>query len=348
MSVRTLTVDAEEDAGWERWAAFVGSHPRAVLGHAPQWRSVFRQAYGKRCFYLLCEQAGSIEGVLPLVQMRGPLAGNRLVSLPFLDQAGILARMPQAAEALHQRAFELAAKLGAGGVDLREAAAGTAPSGAATRFRFRLPLPPSEDQLWQKVGAKVRNQIRKSRRCELSTRREGFAQLSSFYRVFARNMRDLGSPVHSLRFFSRIGAVFGDAAALYLTSDASGEPVAGAVALRFGRTVSVLWASSLRSHRRQCPNHSLYWEILRDSRERGALEFDFGRSSLGTGTFHFKKQWGADPTPLAWVSLSPSGEAQPDRALDPHRRAILANIWSRLPLALANRLGPKLRRHLPQ
>ncbi len=276
--------------------------------------------------------------------MPGPLAHNRLVSLPYLDLGGELASDPEAAAALRAATLELARRTAVSGVELR----GGAEHGAATRrHRFLLPLPPNREELSRAVGPKVRNQIRKAERSGLDTRAAESAELPFFYRVFARNMRDLGSPVHSIRFFFEILDRFAERACLYLTLDANRRPVAGALALRWEGTLTVPWASSLRSARPSCPNHSLYWRILRDAQEAGLERFDFGRSSLGSGTYHFKKQWGGEIVPLVWTVLDRRGEPCPEDHLSPDRHRLLAALWRRLPLAVANRLGPPIRGRLP-
>ncbi|MGB3564902.1 MAG: FemAB family XrtA/PEP-CTERM system-associated protein [Thermoanaerobaculia bacterium] len=331
----------------ERWDAFVARHPAGSCCHAFGWSTVFQHTYRKDFYFLYATADRDWVGVLPLVHLQGPLAGNRLVSLPYLDQGGILTTSDEAARALEQAAFRLARETGATGLDLRgpSRAASPAPE-ESKRFRFLLDLEGSEEKLWQAIGPKVRNQIRKSESSGLISHRVGSERLDDFFPVFARNMRDLGSPTHSRRFFAEIFSAFDSAAGLYLTLDAQESPVAGGVSIAFGDTVTVPWASSLRSARSACPNHSLYWRVLRDARREGADRFDFGRSSVGTGTFHFKKQWRATPEPLMWEFYAADGSAESEPYLDPRKHSHLAAAWRRLPMSLANLLGPLVRRQL--
>jgi FemAB-related protein (PEP-CTERM system-associated) len=331
----------------ESWEAFVTSHPAASYCHAFDWSTVVQRSYRKDFHFLYATDDRGWVGVLPLVHLRGPLAGNRLVSLPYLDQGGILALTDEATTALEQAAFRLARETGAAGLDFRgpSRAVSQAPE-EGKRFRFLLDLEDSEEELWQAIGPKVRNQIRKSESSGLISHKVESDRLDDFYSIFARNMRDLGSPTHSRRFFAEIFSALDAAADLYLTLDAKELPVAGGVSITFGDTVAVPWASSLRSARPACPNHSLYWRILRDARLRGAARFDFGRSSVGTGTFHFKKQWRARPEPLEWEFYATDGSAESEPYLDPRKHSHLAAAWRRLPLSLANRLGPLVRRQL--
>lgn len=343
----TLSTGLATAVDEERWSAFVATRPDASCSHLFGWHAVIRRAYRKTCYYLYVTDARQWLGVLPLVHLNGPLAGNRLVSLPYLDQGGILASSAEAAAALRGEAFRLTRQIGATGVDFRGHSGESSPTSRETRrFRFLLPLEDSEEHLWGAIGPKVRNQIRKSEGSGLVTRRVENDRLGDFYSVFARNMRDLGSPVHSRRFFAGIFSALGSAAALYLTFGDNDLPVGGGVALTFGNTVTVPWASSLRAARPACPNHSLYWKILRDAQRAGAEVFDFGRSSVGTGTFHFKKQWRAKPVPLIWEFYDGYGHREADRLLDPRKHIRLSNVWKRLPVSIATRLGPIVRRQL--
>lgn len=331
----------------ETWDGFVASQTAGSYCHAFGWSTIVHRAYRKDIYFLCALEEQDWVGVLPLVHLKGPLAGNRLVSLPYLDQGGILTSSDETFAALEQAAFRLARETGAVGLDFRGPSRVASPAPEESRrFRFLLDLEDSEEKMWQAIGPKVRNQIRKSESSGLASSRVGSERLDDFYAIFSRNMRDLGSPVHSRKFFSEIFSAFGSAAGLYLTMDAQESPVAGGVSIAFGDTVTVPWASSLRSARPACPNHSLYWRILRDARREGAARFDFGRSSVGTGTFHFKKQWRARAEPLQWEFYATDGSAQSEPYLDPRRHSHLAGAWRCLPVSLANLLGPLVRRQL--
>jgi len=330
------------------WDEFVFGQRDATLCHLAAWRTVVEKAYRLRSLFLLLREDQGIRGILPLVHLRGPLAPNRLVSMPFLDQGGALSDSEDASLLLIEAAAQLARRRGAKGLDLRAPRLGS-PSLATTsrRFRFLLSLPASDDKLWKKIGPKVRNQIRKSEKGGLFSEVATASSLPEFYRVFSRNMRDLGSPTHSVGFFRHLAQQLGDRFRLYLTHDAEKRAVAGGVAIYFKGSVTVPWASSLRSARSHCPNHSLYWKILRDARQAGASSFDFGRSTEGTGTFHFKKQWGAEAIPLIWTFLDPLQNPQSDYYLDPRTHSAATQIWRHLPLSVTLKLGPLIRRQLP-
>ena len=339
-----VTLAGPAEAG--QWDRFLAGHAEASVCHLFGWKAVFETAYRKRCHYLCALRRGEIEGVLPLVWMGGPIGGRRLVSLPYLDRGGPVAGSPAADRALLLAGRELATRLRATGIDLHSSGGDAPATDEPRRCSLVLALGQSEEALWKAIGPKVRNQIRKSEKADLETAAAGPDEIGSFHEVYARNMRDLGAPMHSRRFFAEILRVFASAAQLFLTRDAGGRVVAGGLALRFAGRVTVPWASALRSARPSCPNHSLYWRVLRHALAAGATEFDFGRSNVGAGTYHFKKQWGTTVEALTWVSSDRHGEFGPERTTSPRLRSTVAGAWSRLPVPVAVGLSGLVRKHL--
>jgi FemAB-related protein (PEP-CTERM system-associated) len=339
-----LTIADVDDSDEARWNAFTEARPEASLCHLFAWRPIVERSYRLETHFLMARANDDRTlGVLPLVLVPGLLGRPTLVSMPFLDQGGILADSTAAFTALRGAALKLAAACKTGGLDLR---GGNRSEAETDRFLAILPLPPTEVELWKLIGPKVRNLVRKAQREGLTCRRAERSELPEFYSVFARNMWEAGSPVHALEFFENIMDRLGDRSTLYLVRSASREPLAGGLAIRFKDTVTVPWASALPSALPLAPNYCLYWSALVDAQQAGAAAFDFGRSSRGSGTLHFKKQWGVELRPLRWTHVALGGDESTPRLLDPRRNLRLARIWSRLPLSVANRLGPSIRRRL--
>jgi len=327
------------------WNRFVVAQPDAHYCHLLEWTQVFERAYGTRAFHLVSRGAEGIEGVLALSLIGGPGRSRRLVSLPYLDRGGPLGSGPSAQENLIEQVKDLATDLRVRGVELRDWSAGEGGPLETARHRYVLTLAQERDQLWKELNGKVRNQIRKAEKGGLVTRRSDLSGLQEFFSVFASNMRDLGSPTHSVLFFEEIlRSVPG--VSLYLTRDGSGDTVAGAIAIRFRDSVCVPWASSLRSARALCPNHSLYWQVLSDAVDEGAVTFDFGRSWKDSGPARFKLQWGAEPQPLFWSELRGEGPARFVGTEPPAAQSRAAALWQRLPLAIATPLGSRIRPYL--
>jgi serine/alanine adding enzyme len=156
--------------------------------------------------------------------------------------------------------------------------------------------------------------------------------------VFLENTRDLGSPVHSREFFSAILNEFPDTARLMILLKGK-ETMGGGLCLLFKNTLLMPWASSLRSYFSSCPNNLLYWETIRWTCENGYKQFDFGRSSVGSGTYRFQKQWGAREVPFHWQCLSKKANNISVIDSDDAKFQWASWIWKRIPMAATRWIG---------
>jgi hypothetical protein len=110
--------------------------------------------------------------------------------------------------------------------------------------------------------------------------------------------------------------------------------------------VVIPWASSLREYFSKCPNNLLYWETIKRASERGCKQFDFGRSSVDSGTYHFKRQWGAKPLQIYWQTLTFTVEAQISSPADNSKFQLALEVWKRLPVAVTTLIGPRVRKYI--
>jgi serine/alanine adding enzyme len=343
MRVEECTGRVEEASAWD---AFVLGDPAGGYYLRYGWAQVIERSYRHRPVYLWVREGERVRGVLPLVLFRGPLGSRSLVSLPFLDEGGICAEPGEATRLLWEAAQEMASRNAASLIELRQRdASGLDLEPVGAKVTVLLGLAPSPDVMWKSLDAKVRNQIRKATAGGLSAAWCGIEGLDDFYTVFAANMRDLGSPVHSRRFFARILEEFSESTRLLLVRHGS-QTVAGCVCAVFRDTVLVPWASSLRAWRSHCPNNLLYWEVMRSACEKGLRWLDFGRSSVGSGTYRFKTQWGGVPRPLHWESYSPSGQRASVVDAGDARYAWMVRAWRYLPVGVTTMLGPTIRRRV--
>ncbi|GAB4260186.1 MULTISPECIES: GNAT family protein [Deferrisoma] len=346
----TLTLRTASEADREAWDAFVRAHPQGLAYHRWAWGQAVERAYGFRWIGLLAEEGGEIQGVLPLVELRAPLLGPKWVSLPYCDAGGILAAHEGAARALREQVEERASR-GKVPVELRfpaEPPEGFPRVGASGKVRMVLDLPESSEALLASFKSKLRSQVRKPERDGLTAGLGGAELLEPFWRIYARNMRDLGSPPHPLRWFRAVMEAFGDDARIGMAFMPDGTPAAGGLVLRNGPTVSIPWASSVRELNRWNPNMLAYWTLLAHAADTGATRFDFGRSTPGEGTYRFKAQWGAREEPLTWLRrVGETWTSALDGAGTGGRfRAVAEHCWQRLPVGVSSALGGSLRKYV--
>lgn len=337
-----VSIATRADAG--AWEAYVDARGDAAGYHSWRWREVFAEAFDHEPVYLIARQGGVITGVLPMVQIKSLIFGRTLTSLPFLNYGGVMADASETGRALVAAADAEARERRCSHVELRHVEAQFAELPCKQhKVSMRLPLGPS---MWDGLDRKVRNQIRKAEKSGLVIERGGAALVGDFYTVFARNMRDLGTPVYSRRLFEEVLRAFPDRAQIHVVR-LNGLAVAAGVTYRTAAMVQLPWASSLRSYNTLCPNVLLYWDAIQFAHESGARVFDMGRSTPNEGTFKFKAQWGAAPVPLHWeYQLLTPGELPNVSPANPKYQFAIA-LWQKLPLAVTMRVGPMIVRAIP-
>jgi len=335
-----VTIDTSTDR--PDWDAYLNGHGQATIYHDARWGEVMRASYGNAAFYMTARRGGKIVGVLQLIWQKSLLWGSHLCSMPYFDASGILADDIEAEEALIGATDRLAKDMGSDWVELRQVRPldNSFPT-RTDKVTLRLPLAGDSAGFWKELKDKVRNQVRKAEKAELTADEGGPELLEDFHAVYSRNMRDLGSPPHGRRFFRLIAESFQDSIRLFVVRQGR-QAVAAALTLRDKHAVHVPWAGSDWRQRKYCPTMLLYWKMLAVSCDTGAPCFDFGRSTPDEGTFRFKTQWGAKPVPLYWHFLMPEGKALPDLRPDSPKYRFMVACWKKLPVCMAQMIGPRI------
>jgi len=343
-----VSVLVHASGDFARFAVVVAESKPAPLSRHPEWLTVLRYGLRHEPYLLEAAEGGRTVGLLPLVLVRSFLFGRFLVGLPYLNTGGVISEDGDVGRRLIDRAIDLADELRVRYLELRherpvEHAQLTATQ--SPKVHMRRPLPAASRLLWESFPCKVRNQVRKGQKLNLTARWGGRELLPAFYAVFSDNMRYVGTPVYPLRLFAQVLRSFPDRAEICVVGHGD-APLAAALLLHGHGVTEIPSAGSLRACSRSCANMLLYWKLLERAIERGQSQFDFGRSTPGGGTYRFKKQWGAKPEPSAWqyyMRRGTPGELRPDSP----RYQLLARLWRRLPLPLTRLLGPPIVRGIP-
>ncbi|OLB52558.1 MAG: hypothetical protein AUI08_00220 [Gemmatimonadetes bacterium 13_2_20CM_2_65_7] len=334
------------DGETRAWDEFVNRTPTSTFCHLAGWRDILNDVLGAQCLYwAAADDSGEWQGILPLVRVRSRIFGHYLVSLPFLNDGGPLgsavARQRLVEEAVNEARRQCVDLLQlrtrhAGGFDLPI---------SSRKITVLLALPPDPQTLFQQFSSKLRSQIRRPLREGLAAR-FGPEQREPFYEVFARTMRDLGTPVLPRGLFERVSETFADLVVFGVVYRGE-QPLAAGCGFAWREEFELTWAGSLRESRSIAANMLLYWSFMEHVIGRGARIFNFGRCTPGGGTHHFKKQWGGDDVPLPWHQYVRAGGVQATPSPDDPVYSWGPRLWRRLPLFVANRLGPRLVRFLP-
>jgi serine/alanine adding enzyme len=330
------------------WDRFALESPDGTIYHLSAWRNILAETFGHQTYYLVARDGEyHVRGILPLIRQRSRLFGDYMVSIPVVNYGGPCASDKESEIALIEAATVLAGELGVTHVELRtsrEHALGLPVR--ADKVSMRLVLPASTHELWSAIGPKVRAQVKRPQKVGAECYFGCDEFLPEFYAVFSRNMRDLGTPVYPYKLFERIYKQFPEQARIAIVRLA-GEPVAAGFMLGHQDVMEIPWASSLRKHNHAGVNMLLYWKALEYSLDQGYKYFDFGRSTIDSGTYRFKKQWGAEAHQLYWYYLMKDGIGLPGLTPNNPKYRFAIRAWQMLPLPLANWLGPKIVRGLP-
>jgi serine/alanine adding enzyme len=340
------TVKIVSDISDAQWEQYVNRHPNATVYHSLTIRKVIEETFHHPCHYLAAIDAeGAVQGVLPLVEMKSKLFGHFIISLPYFNYGGVLASNVEANSKLMDGAAKLAKVNGADYIEYRHCHENHEMQTKSEKVAMLLNLQTTSEILWGNLGTKLRAQIKKSERYKPSFSIGGIELIDDFYKVFAQNMRDLGTPVYSKSLFINMLKYNRKSYVAIVYIDK--KPVSCGFLLGWGNTMEIPWASTIREANKFDANMYLYWNILKFAIEHEFSIFDFGRSSKDASTYRFKKQWGAQPKELHWHYWLPNGEALPQINPSNPKYNMMIALWKKLPIVAANIIGPSLVAYIP-
>ncbi|WP_300452735.1 FemAB family XrtA/PEP-CTERM system-associated protein [Accumulibacter sp.] len=343
LDIRRLSSDDRAAAG--RWDAFVDTCPEATFFHRAGWQRIVTEVFRHRTYFLYAERAGVLEGVLPLAQVKSLVFGNSLISLPFAVYGGVAATSAAAVEALEGEAQALARRLSVDHLELRNVGRRHADWPLQDLYvRFRKKLAPEVEANMLAIPRKQRAMVRKGIKNGLSS--EIDSDPGRFFALYADNVHRHGTPALPRRYFEALQRVFGRDCEILTVVDPAGRPLSGVLSFYFRDEVLPYYAGDELSARDLAANDFKYWELMRRSCERGLKVFDYGRSKQGTGSYSFKKNWGFEPEPLSYEYCLYKRDSVPQNNPSNVKYRWLIETWRRMPIGLANWLGPLIVRHL--
>jgi FemAB-related protein (PEP-CTERM system-associated) len=330
----------------KRWDAFVRNHPEGSPFHLYSWHDAVIKSFGHQSFYYLAVENDTIVGILPLFQLRSFLFGNIISSIPFAAYGGILADSDESFQLLLEKAKKITADCNGDYLELKflnSKKCGLLESGL--HYAFIKELFSDHDENMKAIPRKQRAMVRKGIKSDL-TSHVGKHYLDDFYRVFARNVHQLGTPVYPKKWFQALLDTYGTDAEIMIIKH-NDTTISGVLSLYYKDTILPYYAGSKIEYRKYAPNDFQYWQLMCHSVERGCRYFDFGRSKKDSGHFSFKKNWGFEPQPLHYKfylhKLSELPEMNP---LNPkYKKKIEA--WKKLPHGITKILGPQIVKYIP-
>ena len=334
--------DKPAAAAWDR---FVATCADASFFHRAGWQQVIDETFGHTTHFLYHETAGEIDAVLPLAHVKSLLFGNALVSLPFAVYGGVAATSAEAADRLEAEAQRLARELGVDHLELRNVEARHPDWPTQDLYvRFRKELLPDEEANMLAIPRKQRAMVRKGIKNGLVSHLDD--GVDRFFALYADNVHRHGTPAFPKRYFSVLRQVFGADCEVLTVTDAAGRPLSSVLSFYFRDEVLPYYAGDDEAARDLAANDFKYWELMRRACARGLRVFDYGRSKQGTGSYEFKKHWGFEPAPLHYEFCLYKRDAVPQNNPANAKYKLMIETWRRLPIGVANWLGPFIVRNL--
>jgi len=331
-----------------KWNNYVYSNPNASIYYMHEWNDLIKKTFGHTGIYLYAEDKknNNIIGILPLIHLKSRLFGSYLVSMPYFNHGGAIADHPDIEKALMKEADSYLNKLYCTHIEYRDDVTRDGYPVKTEKVNMILSLPDSTEELWRNFTSKLRSQVKRSERENIEILFGTLEYIDDFYNVFSRNMRDLGTPVYSKSFFINILKTFPEQCKIIIVKY-NKEAVSAAFLIGHNDTLEIPWASTVHKVNNLSINMLLYWNVLKYAVENKYSYFDFGRSSKNTGTYNFKKQWGASPKQLFWHYTLAEKEEIP--ALNPSnpKYALVIKIWKKLPILVTKFIGPFIVKNLP-
>lgn len=343
LTIKRLATHAPDMA--RRWDAFVLSCPSATFFHRAGWQNILRRVFQHDTYFLYAELDGLIQGVLPLGHVQSLMFGNSLTSLPFAVYGGVAAVSTDAAEALEGEAQQLAARLGVAHLELRHLDRRHVDWPMQDLYvTFRKEILANEEANMLAIPRKQRAMVRKGIKNGLQS--EIDPGVDRFFSLYADNVHRHGTPAMPRKYFQALRAEFGADCEVLTVTAPDGRAVSSVMSFYFRGEVLPYYAGDDACARELAANDFKYWELMRRACARGLNVFDYGRSKQGSGSFAFKKNWGFDPRPLHYEYCLYKRDAVPQNNPSNAKYRLLIKAWRRLPIGLANRLGPFIVRHL--
>jgi len=329
------------------WDSYVLQHRSATHCHRWGWKTVIENVFRIPTYYLVASEQSKVVGVLPLAWQKSLLFGSFITALPFLNAGGPLADSIEIEQALVERAIEIAKETGAARLQLRYRGEYRLSLSAAThKVAAVREVSKDTEAMWKALNSNNRRKVNKATKSGMTATAEGAAALDIFYEIFADNMRNLGTPVYGKNLFGEVLSAFPKDTEIIVVR-LEEKPVAAGFLISFRDGMEATWMCSHYRYLPLQPNMLLYWSIMRIAGERGIAWLDFGRSTRNSGTHKFKQLWDTTDVPLPWASWTRSGEAAAELSPANPKFQLATWAWKKLPLPLANFIGPHIVRNLP-
>jgi|TARA_Y100000310_G_scaffold161542_1_gene161414 hypothetical protein len=306
---------------WQEGVQLLGE-----LYHDIRWREVIKNTYGLQPEYYVNIENDNVVGGFPAF-----ITCGTLISLPYLSFCGVFGDF--SVDELQSQTKKV--------IYNKNILPVPSEICKGDYVTMRLHIPQTKEDLWNLIGSKTRNLVRKGKKTNFKLEK---ATIDEFYPIYCKATNELGTPPHKKKLFNLIFELFGEITHVNVMRF-DGNIVSCVLEMDYNGKRYDMWAFSIKKYFHLSPNMFLYYELLKNALKSGIITYDFGRSRYNEGTYYFKKQWGARPYKFEYLKYMNFGiEKVP---IKPNFvKKLLPPIWSKLPRLIANSVGPSIRKYI--
>ena len=344
MSETDIIIEQLSKNEFQEWDAYVNQHSSGTFFHLSGWKTVIEQAYGHDTFYLMARSGERISGVLPLGHVNSHLFGNALISNPFCVYGGAIADNDSIRLQLENAAEEESLKRQVDYLELRNTIKTRDDWPVKELYvSFRKEIDPDPEINLRAIPRRQRRMVRQGIKAELVSKVKD--DIDSFFHIYSTSVRNHGTPVFPKKYFVLLKQVFGEKCEVRLV-EKDNVPISAVMSFYFRDEVLPYYGGGLPEARKYNAFDFMYWDLMQTACQQGVRIFDYGRSKIGTGPYSFKKNWGFTPEPLPYQYRLVKSRKMPEiNPLNP-KYQLFIKVWQKLPLSVANRIGPWLAKSL--
>ncbi|GAB6260624.1 FemAB family XrtA/PEP-CTERM system-associated protein [Photobacterium sp. R1] len=342
-----LTIRKLTRKDYTAWDQYVNTHQQGSFFHLSGWLDVINDVFGHQPHYLMAQREGQVVGVLPMFEQKSVLFGHALVSTPFCVYGGVIADQDTIRHQLEAAALELGCKLQVDYIELRDRQEQDCQAPWIRHCHhatFKNKLADSEDDILSGIKRKQRAVIRHAQKNNLSWETEDNPDLC--FELYAESVRNLGTPVFHPSLFQKLKQTFGKSCETLVVRDTNGKPVSGVLSFYYKNQVLPYYGGGTQAARDLKSNDFMYYQLMVQARQRGAEMFDFGRSKIDSGAYHYKKHWGMEEQPLHYRIALVKAKRPPNLSPNNPKYRYFIRAWQNLPLGLSKHIGPMLSKYL--
>lgn len=270
--------------------------------------------------------------------------GRKLVSIPYCDYGGFDINVKNFYFGYLDKKAE---ELGVDYVEIRSPSDALKPKLVENGFKnlksydqFSINLTVTDKKFWDNLNKKVRNSIRKAQKEGIIVR-EG-NDLESFYKLYRKSRKLLGTPHHPLSFFEEI---YKKCDSKLMFSELDGKKIAVSWFLIHDRKLYYWMNASNKKYIQMNPNDLIMFEIAEWGIKNKFKSIELGRSSPETGTYFFKKKWATSKKEMDYYYKLYKITEIPDK--DSIKYIIIRKMWNMIPSFITNFIGPRIRKYFP-